>query len=182
MRNPALNIDALTANAYLWLETPFVANSCERGPRGGVCCHLLVAELYRAAGLDLGEVPHGAPGHARSGAASIMTPWLNACPSFQLLAPSSQLEPGDLLGYNLGGTLHHLAILLPNDQIVHAVVSLGVSITPRLDSTWASRHAATWRPLPASFELGAKSLKFRTSEAPSSQLPAPSSSLSASTP
>lgn len=147
MRTQPLNIDALTANAYLWRGTPFVANSCERGPRGGVCCHLLVADLYKSAGLDLGEVPMGAPGHARSGAASIMIPWLDACPSFQLLAPSSQLLPGDLLGFTLGATLHHLAILLPGDQIVHAINHMGVVITPRLDSTWCSRHAATWRPI-----------------------------------
>lgn len=147
MRTEPLNIDALTTNAYLWRGTPFVANSCERGPRGGVCCHLLVADLYKSAGLDLGEVPHGPPGHARSGAPSIMTPWLNACPRFQLLDPGSQLNPGDLLGFNLGGTLHHLAILLPGDQIVHAINHMGVVITPRLDSTWCSRHAATWRPI-----------------------------------
>lgn len=150
MRTEPLNIDALTANAYLWRGTPFVANSCERGPRGGVCCHLLVADLYKSAGLDLGEVPHGPPGHARSGAPSIMTPWLDACPNFERIAPGdpgAQLEPGDLLGFNLGGTLHHLAILLPGDQIVHAINHMGVVITPRLDSTWCSRHAATWRPI-----------------------------------
>jgi cell wall-associated NlpC family hydrolase len=149
MRLDTLNIDALTASAFLWRGTPFHANSCERGPRGGVCCHLLVAELYKAAGLELGDVPLGPPGHARSGAPSIMTPWLDDSPHFLRLPDSAPLRPGDLLGFNLGSTLHHLAILLPNDQIVHAVVSLGVSITPRLDSTWASRHAATWRPITA---------------------------------
>ena len=149
MRTKSLNIDALTANAYLWRGTPFHANSCERGPRGGVCCHLLVVELYRCAGLDLGEVPHGPPGHARSGAASLMTPWLDASSLFERVPAGAPLQSGDLLGFNLGATLHHVAILLPGDQIVHAVVSLGVSITPRLDSTWASRHAATWRPITA---------------------------------
>jgi cell wall-associated NlpC family hydrolase len=144
-----LSIDALTTNAYLWRGTPFVANSCERGPRGGVCCHMLVDALYKSAGLDLGEVPHGPPGHARSGAPSIMTPWLDASPLFDRLPADALLQPGDLLGFNLGSTLHHLAILLPCDLIVHAVISLGVSITPRLDSTWASRHAATWRPITA---------------------------------
>ena len=69
MRIDALNIDALTANAYLWRGTPFHANSCARGPRGGVCCHLLVHALYKSAGLDLGDVPLGPPGHARSGVA-----------------------------------------------------------------------------------------------------------------
>lgn len=147
MRTEALNIAALTANAYLWRGTPFAANSCERGHRGGVCCHLLVSELYKSAGLDLGEVPMGAPGHARSGAPSIMIPWLDACPRFERIAPGSQLEPGDLLGYNLGGSLHHMAILLPCDLIVHAINHMGVVITPRLDSTWSSRHAATWRPI-----------------------------------
>ena len=147
MRTDALNIDALTTNAYLWRGTPFAANSCERGPRGGVCCHLLVSALYKAAGIDLGEVPHGPPGHARSGAPSIMVPWIDACSSFKRIETNAPLCPGDLLGFNLGSTIHHLAILLPGDQIVHAINHMGVVITPRLDSTWSSRHAATWRPI-----------------------------------
>lgn len=147
MRPDTLNIDALTANAYLWRGTPFAANSCERGSRGGVCCHMLVADLYKSAGFDLGDVPHGPPGHARSGAPSIMTPWLDDSPQFLRLPENATLRPGDLLGFNLCSTIHHLAILLPCDLIVHAINHMGVVITPRLDSTWSSRHAATWRPI-----------------------------------
>jgi cell wall-associated NlpC family hydrolase len=106
--------------------------------------------LYREAGHDVGEIPLGPPGHARSCATSIMTPWLDSSPHFKTVKLGEGFEAGDLLGFNLLGTLHHLAILLPRDQIVHSIYGVGVSITPRLDSTWHSRHAATWRPIAAS--------------------------------
>jgi cell wall-associated NlpC family hydrolase len=148
MRTEALNIDALTANAYLWRGTPFRANSCQRGPDGGACCHLLVHALYAEAGWVIPEWPPGPPGHSRFSRHSIIATGLDGLPQhFVRLDTTANLQPGDLLGYTIGGAVHHLAILLPNDLIVHAIASLGVVITPRLDPTWSSRHAATWRPI-----------------------------------
>lgn len=148
------NIDSLTALAYIWRDTPFAANAGERGQLGGVSCYLLVKELYASVGFTFDTLPYDASGRSSRDSVSSMSRWLDSCPSLQRVASGSVLHPGDLLGYKLGGTLQHLAILLPGDKIVHMISQLGVGITPRLDGTWASRHAATWRPVAFSKTLG----------------------------
>lgn len=136
----------LDAEARSWLGTPFRANSATKGPHGGVCCHLLVAALYGRAGIDLGPVPKGPPGHARYNRESLMEPWIDACPHFRRRADTNVVEPGALTGYRIGHAIHHLAVVLPGNQIVHALDGIGVVITPLKDQTWASRLAAVWAP------------------------------------
>lgn len=143
----ATRLGVLTRAAHGWRGTPFRANSADCGQRGGVCCHLLVTSIYRECGFDLGAVPFGAPGHARFSRESIMEPLLDAHAGVARVAAGEILMPGDLLGYRINAAIHHLAILLPGDQIVHAVYGAGCVITPRLDPTWGGRHAATWRPI-----------------------------------
>lgn len=142
------NADAvgrLVAAASGWPGTPFRANSSSQGRTGGVCCHMLVYRIYIEAGLNMAPVPSGPPGHARFQRTSIMEPLLDASPSF--VPVEGDLQIGDLLGYRIGQAIHHLAILLPRDQIIHAISGPGCVVTPRLDPTWASRHARTWRPI-----------------------------------
>ena len=140
-------LGVLERAAQSWRGTPFRANSADCGVRGGVCCHLLITKVYREAGFDIGPVPFGAPGHARFSRESIMEPLLDAHAGFVRVPAGEVCQPGDLLGYRINSAIHHLAILLAGDQIVHAVYGPGCIITPRLDPTWSSRHAATWRPL-----------------------------------
>lgn len=131
--------------AKSWVGTPFHANSNERGPRGGVSCHFLVTEIYKECGFVIPDVPFGAPGHARFSSQSIIEPLLDANANFaRMTAPP---KVGNLLGFRIGKIIHHLAILLPNFQIVHAVSGVGVMINPYEDPTWKKRHVATWRPL-----------------------------------
>lgn len=143
----AEQLERLVAEAVAWVGTPFRANSGERGPKGGVCCHMLVARLYAAAGIDLGPVPNGPPGHARFSKESIMEPWLEKCPLFVRRDGVALVEAGDLTGYRIGHAIHHLAIALPQNQIVHALDGLGVVITPLRDPTWSDRLAAVWSPI-----------------------------------
>lgn len=140
------NMTELESVARSWVGTPFHANSNERGPRGGVCCHLLVAEIYKACGFVIENVPMGIPGHARFNIESIIEPFLDKSEQFARI--TEEPKPGELLGFRVGKTtIHHVAILLPNSQIVHAVAGAGVLISPYADPTWKKRHAATWRPL-----------------------------------
>jgi hypothetical protein len=147
MRTNELNIDILTANAYIWRGTPFVPNACERGPLGGVCVQMLVADLYRRAGLEIGEVPSEPHRKVPSGVTSIITLWLEYSPHFIRLPDNTPLLPGDLLGLNLGTTLQNLAIVLPGEKIVQVVNELGVVITPRLPSILPIQNASSWRPI-----------------------------------
>jgi cell wall-associated NlpC family hydrolase len=135
---------ALVTTARSWLGTPFHPNSGERGPKGGVCCHLLVTEIYKACGFDLREVPMGLARHANVNSVSIMEPFLDTSEKF--LRISTEPEPGDLLGYKINKVIHHVAIMLPQSQIVHALNGFGVIINPYADSSWRKRHAGTWRP------------------------------------
>lgn len=140
-------LQIIEQSAVAWLGTPFRANSCTRGPDGGVCCHFLVSALYAEAGIHLPNVPKGPPGHARFQRQSIMSPWLDACPLVERVRDLTAAEPGDLLGFHIGSAIHHLAILLPGDRIVHAINQLGVSIDPLQDPTWSERLGAVWRPI-----------------------------------
>lgn len=140
-------IAQLEQAAQNWIGTPFRANSRTCGPDGGVCCHFLVAELYSVIGIDLSGAPKGPPGHARFNRESIMEPWLDACPAFQRLPAGAEPEAGDLVGFRIGSAIHHLAIVLPGERIVHALDRLGVSINPLHDPTWSDRIAAVWRPV-----------------------------------
>lgn len=146
--NDPTRLGVLVRAAHGWLGTPFHANSETAGTRGGVCCHLLVWHLYRAAGVEIARPPLGPTGHARFNRVSLMEPWLDACPQFVRAAVfAGELQPGDLLGYNVGGSIHHLAVLLPGGQLVHALQGVGATFTPAADPTWSIRHAATWRPI-----------------------------------
>lgn len=137
----------LGRSALAWRGTPFRANSSDCGPRGGVCCHLLITALYRESGFPMGPVPYGPPGHANYSRQSLMEPWLDAHAGFVRVPAGEVCQPGDLLGYRINSAVHHLAVLLPGDQIIHAIHGRGCLISPRLDPTWSSRHAATWRPI-----------------------------------
>src|SRR5439155_9992775 len=60
-------VSALQREGDRWLGTPFVPNSAERGPRGGVSCQKLVAELYFAVGfVERLPIPDAAMAHARA--------------------------------------------------------------------------------------------------------------------
>ena len=149
MRTTELNIDVLTANAYTWRGTPFVPNACERGPHGGVCDYMLVADLYRRAGLEIGEVPYEPPRTVRSGSTPVITLWLEYSPYFLRLPHTAPLRPGDLLGFDIGPNLQHLAIVLPGNKIVQVLNQLGVVIRPWHEGPLASQNASRWRPIPS---------------------------------
>ena len=140
-------VGLLTGVAESWIGTPFRANSEDRGRQGGVCCHLLVWHVLVECGLQIPRPPLGAASHARYSRESIMEPWLDASPCFIRLAHGAEILPGDVLGFRIGGSIHHLAIALPGGRILHALTGIGVVDTPFNDPTWSSRHAATWRPV-----------------------------------
>lgn len=150
MREPTQEeLDRLFDAAHSWLGTPFCANSATKG--AGVCCHMLVAEVYREAGW-IGRFPDpvGPPVWSRAQRHSLMEEWLdgpNAAEWFER-TNIDFLQPGDLLGFRVGTCIHHLGILLQGNFVAHSSYPAGASIAPvnALPSAWASRLAAAWRP------------------------------------
>lgn len=141
-------IDAIEAAARGWDGTPFCADSAVRG--AGVCCHRLVAEIYREAGVipPAVSIPGGSPQWSRAQHRSPIADWIESGDGAQWFEPifTAQAEPGDLLGFTIGRCIHHLAIALRGGRIVHAVEGHGARIVEHVPAVWSRRLAATWRP------------------------------------
>ncbi|MBX3747344.1 MAG: hypothetical protein KF833_18700 [Verrucomicrobiae bacterium] len=147
MRSPTqTDLAALRSAAEAWLGTPFADNSAVRG--AGVCCHLLPVAIYRDAGWlpYIAAVPHGPAGWAAAHGRGIMEPWLDHGPGARWFAPVPCAQPGDLLGFRVGRCVHHLAVMMPDGGICHAVAQLGVVIAPDIPVIWRRRMLRIWRP------------------------------------
>jgi cell wall-associated NlpC family hydrolase len=142
-------IAALEREAQRWLGTPFFPNSNTPGPRGGVSCQKLVSEIYRSAGFCDVPVPEVAMAHARFSRESLMEKFMADRPEFTRL-PSlgwRSVQPGDLLGFRIYRTVHHMGIALVGLRFVHALDGVGTNISSVSDATWSSRLAVVWRPI-----------------------------------
>ena len=141
-------LDALEAAARGWHGTPFCARSAVRG--AGVSCHRLVAELYREAGVlpPEVEIPDGSPLWSRAQDRSPMREWLDSGPGARWFTPVTVagVQPGDLLGFRIGRCVHHLAIALRGDRIVHATEGHGARVVDHIPDTWRRRLVVAWRP------------------------------------
>jgi cell wall-associated NlpC family hydrolase len=52
---------------------------------------------------------------------------------------------GDLLGFRLGHTLHHVAIMLRGGRMVHVMAHHGVKTAVCIPTPWAKRLEKIWR-------------------------------------
>jgi len=158
--NSPERIAALEREARRWLGTPFFPNSNTPGPRGGVSCQKLVSEIYRGVGFCDVPVPEVPMAHARFSRRSLMLEFMESRPEFTLLPsnnPTIQQSnnptvlPGDLLGFRIYQTVHHMGIALDlagrATTFIHALDGVGTIISSLCDATWSSRLAAIWRPI-----------------------------------
>ena len=107
-------------------------------------CQFGMAGIYQVAGLfpaDL-EIPNGSRDWARAQGRSLIEPWVDNCGFFERI---EAIEPGALLGFRLGHTLHHVAIALPGGRMAHVFGGHGVQIAPCIPDAWARRLARIWR-------------------------------------
>lgn len=137
-------IAALIAAAASWAGTPFAANSASRGR--GVSCQFLASELYRGAGLSTAEPPAVPMAHARFSRVSLVEPWMDAQENFGPIPLGEAPIPGDLLGFRLWETVHHVGVLIHPGQFLNVVEGARAALVPLADPTWASRLARVWRP------------------------------------
>lgn len=109
-------------------------------------CHVAMADIYKAAGLlprDL-VIPAGNRDWARTEGRSLITPWVESCGWFDAV-DVTESEPGALLGFRLGHTLHHVAIQLSRGRMVHVFHEHGVQIAECIPPPWAKRLEKVWR-------------------------------------
>ena len=107
-------------------------------------CQVAMADLFKAAGLLPSElaIPTGDRDWARAQGRSLIEPWVDGCPYFEAC---DAVEPGALLGFRLGHTLHHVAIALGRGRMVHVFGEHGVQIAPCIPTQWGKRLARVWR-------------------------------------
>lgn len=108
-------------------------------------CQMAMADIYKAAGLlpqDL-EIPEGNRDWARTQGRSLITPWVEGCGFF--VAVEEAPQAGDLLGFRLGHTLHHVALMLSGGRMVHVFGGHGVQIAVCIPTPWAKRLEKIWR-------------------------------------
>lgn len=140
-------IAALEAAARSWVGTPFCEGSAVKG--AGVCCHRLPAAVYQEAGWwPAVEVPAGPRAWARAQSRSLIAEWIDESGRFESLPVGAEARPGDLFGYRVGRTVHHLALVLGGGRLLHVGEGHGTVIVDAMPPVWARRCERHWRPLP----------------------------------
>ena len=143
---------ALQEAAASWIGTPFMGNAAVKG--AGVSCQTLAARIY----IESGFLPKDfqivtAPMEwSRAQTESLLVKSLNELPEYFAplpLAPrASGLAPGDLLGFKIGGCVHHCAIFMDiSGTIIHTLRGHGTIYSTIQDATYLSRLENAWRPL-----------------------------------
>jgi hypothetical protein len=140
--------------ARSWLGTPFFPHGYVKGPGGGVSCQTLVTCIYSEAGvLPAGfRVPEGPLDWARAQHESLIEAFVDKHLADYLTPLNGKGEPvnnqpitGDLLGFRVGGCVHHLGICI-GVEFVHCLKKLGTIASRVDDATWLSRIERIWRP------------------------------------
>jgi len=144
-------IAQLQAVAARWLGTPFMANVAVRGT--GVSCQKLVCRLYVETGVwppDF-DVPEGPMDWSHARTRSLIAQFMDSRPEFlQIDNPQSAIgNPGDMLGFKIGGCVHHCGIVLDaaSGRFIHCLRHHGVLISTLKDASYLSRIGNIWRPM-----------------------------------
>jgi cell wall-associated NlpC family hydrolase len=141
---------ALLDEAHSWMGTPFMPNAAIKG--AGVSCQKLVGAIYIAAGVWPADfnVPDGAMDWGNAHKDSLITGSMDEevkSGRFVEVLDSTAV-PGDLVGFKIGGCLHHLGIVLTTSgSFIHCLRGPGVMISELRDATYLKRIEKIWRPL-----------------------------------
>lgn len=124
---------------YLALERAALAAKGRKEMR----CQVAMADIYKDAGLlpRALAIPSGNRDWARAHGRSLITPWVESCGFF---APVDVVEPGALLGFRLGHSLHHVAIALSRGRMVHVFGEHGVQVAEVMPAQWEKRLEKIW--------------------------------------
>ena len=134
----------LIDQAYEWLGTPFFPNSSALGR--GVSCQKLCAELYKSSGFGELEVPDVAMTPGRLREKGQVEEFMEGHPEFVRIEGTTDTRTGDLLGFRIGHSIHHLGVCMHTGTFIHSAPPSGVQLGYLADPTWDSRLAAVWRP------------------------------------
>ena len=123
---PECLVQKLDQEAQSWIGTPFVPRA--RVKRAGVDCTNLALACFQGAGIvpDSVQLPKKYP---MDGGHHLALSWVEEFiekSGLFVLIPGAKTQPGDLLALRLSLVSHHVAMVLPNDRIIHALETQGV--------------------------------------------------------
>ncbi len=142
-------VNRLAQISQSWIGTPFHPNGRVRG--AGVSCQMLPPAIYCEAGLmpedEAIKIPQGPMNWGHAQRESLIEPYIDAHLSdyFAKIEMSDPL-PGDLLGFQIGGCVHHIGLCL-GSNFIHALPHYGVTVCRIDDATWLTRLKRIWRPI-----------------------------------
>ena len=137
----------LYAVAKSWEGTPFMPNGRIKGY--GVSCQMLVAEIYTECGLLPPDVfiAEGPMDWGMAHKDSRIEKFIDTELSKHFAAVEQAPVAGDLLGFKIGGCVHHLGILCNATEFIHAMRDPGAHFSRIDDATFLKRLARVWRPI-----------------------------------
>ena len=152
--NSPERVALLEFRAAKWIGTPFFSNGNTPGPRGGVSCQKLVAEVYRDVQFARREVtervPSVAMSHGNFSSRDLVEEFMSELKTLfdRVVGPPFEVMAGDLIALRIGRVSHHLGIVLAKRIFIHALPHAGVVLSSLDDGTYSSRLMAAWRPRP----------------------------------
>lgn len=133
--------ERICTEALTWLGTPF--HDCQCLKRHGVDCGNFIVGVAKAVGalaLDY-RLPPYSPTRQLHQREDLMSGILAACGCTPVAWEDR--EPGDVLTFRVGLTVSHAAFLLPDNEVVHALVDKGV-VRQALVGSWVALHDRAW--------------------------------------
>lgn len=140
----------LVNEASTWIGTPFHDNAGVKG--AGVSCQKLIGALYIHTGVwpEGFEIPDGPMNWSNAHEDSLITAAMEkeiTDGRFMEVLDSAAI-PGDLVGFKIGGCLHHLGLVLASSgMFIHCLRNMGTRYNELRDATYLSRIQKIWRPL-----------------------------------
>lgn len=127
--------------ALTWLGTPYHDLACRKGV--GVDCGQFIVGVAKELGVlpFTWQCPPYSPERHLHSRIDLMSGLLDACGCTPV--PWEDRQPGDCLTFTFGLVVSHIAILLPGNELVHAVVDKGVIRQP-LQGSWVALHDRAW--------------------------------------
>lgn len=110
---------------------------------------MLSAALQIEAGaVEKFDPPHAPMNWARNNKTSLVEPYMDAHPRFTRIRNGDALHVGDVLGFKLGGCLHHLGTFLGAGEFIHVFENVGVFKANVSEPIYGKRLLVVWRALP----------------------------------
>ena len=146
--NSPARITALQTTAAAWIGTPFYPNGAIQGH--GVSCQKLVGRIYIESGWlpETFSIPDADMGWSNANTQSVVVEAVSSHPDKFAPLIGVQLVPGDLVGFKIGGCVHHLGIVVDSEgKFIHSLRGYGTTYSYVRDASFLSRLQNTWRPI-----------------------------------